>query len=237
MKFGTLLTATLVTTGIVLGAVATPAFAQGRGNQGGGNPGRGNPGGGNQGGGNQGGGNQGGGNQGGGAAAIGDCVDAIATMGAIGCLGQLSGNDDGNGLADTLTTLADKWGGTWQKADKWDGGSESNVFTSVTGQGTTSGTFNISGITGPFALGVKAGNAHNLFYFDSAQAVGNWTTTGLINGGGNTPGLSHLTLYTGPGGTPPVNEVPEPLTMMGSAVALGFGGMFQKKRNAKKSAK
>jgi hypothetical protein len=35
----------------------------------------------------------------------------------------------------------------------------------------------------------------------------------------------------------PTEEVPEPLTMMGSAVALGFGGMFQKKRNAKKSAK
>lgn len=32
-------------------------------------------------------------------------------------------------------------------------------------------------------------------------------------------------------------DVPEPLTMMGSAVALGFGGMFQKKRNAKKSVR
>jgi hypothetical protein len=33
----------------------------------------------------------------------------------------------------------------------------------------------------------------------------------------------------------PTQEVPEPLTMMGSAVALGFGGMFHKKRKAKKS--
>jgi hypothetical protein len=45
----------------------------------------------------------------------------------------------------------------------------------------------------------------------------------------NTKDVSHISYY----GT----EVPEPLTMMGSAVALGFGGMFQKKRNAKKSGK
>jgi hypothetical protein len=49
----------------------------------------------------------------------------------------------------------------------------------------------------------------------------------------NTKDVSHISYY----GTLYVPPVPEPLTMMGSAVALGFGGMFQKKRNAKKSGK
>lgn len=44
-----------------------------------------------------------------------------------------------------------------------------------------------------------------------------------------------VTLYAQAQSTP-TEEVPEPLTMMGSAVALGFGGMFHKKRKAKKSA-
>lgn len=208
MKFTTLLTGTLVSTGIVLSAVATPAFAGKPADVGGGKPD--------------------------GAAVLGQCVDAIATFGASGCLGQLSGNDDGVGLENTLKTLATEWGGTWTKADKWDADNKTNEsgILTLTG-GTTSGTFNFSGITGPFALGVKASDAYNLFYFDSAaQATKQWTTLGLINNGGNTPGLSHLTLYTGG----PQKEVPEPLTLLGSGLALGFGGYFQKKRSAKKSA-
>ena len=218
MKFSTLLTATVVSTGIVLGAVAAPAFAQGKSDK---NKDKDN------------------GPKNDSAVVLGQCVDAIAAgMGANGCLGQLSGNDDGNGLANTLATLASEWGGTWQKADKWDTdlGRNDNGILNVSYTNSTTGTFDFSGITGPFALAVKAAPGYNLFYFEDATSFDrDWTTEGLINNGGQTPGLSHLTLYTQGGGFNP-EPVPEPLTIMGSAVALGFGGYFQKKRNAKKKS-
>lgn len=84
--------------------------------------------------------------------------------------------------------------------------------------------------TGAGLFSVKAGNGYALYYTDDLSSI-DWDTSDRDN-----KGLSHLSVWSG-GGSTPTEEVPEPLTMMGSAVALGFGGYFQKKRNAKKSAK
>jgi hypothetical protein len=83
--------------------------------------------------------------------------------------------------------------------------------------------------TGAGVFAVKAGRQYALYFTEDLSSI-SWNTSDLGN-----KGLSHLSIWQGPGGGPQ-KEVPEPLTLLGSGLALGFGGYFQKKRNAKKSA-
>lgn len=140
------------------------------------------------------------------------------------CLGAFDGNDQHTGISNLEKIL----GGTWTQADRTELGS-----------GNQTGTWN-TGLTGAGAFAVKAGGGDQggylLFQTNDISTI-NWSTLGLIVGNGNTPGMSHVSVYTGGPGGGPQQEVPEPLTLLGSGLALGFGGMFQKKRNAKKSAK
>lgn len=82
--------------------------------------------------------------------------------------------------------------------------------------------------TGSGVFAVKAGRQYALYFTEDLSSI-SWDTSDLGN-----KGLSHLSIWQGPTG--PQKEVPEPLTLLGSGLALGFGGYFQKKRNAKKSA-
>jgi hypothetical protein len=168
-----------------------------------------------------GGGRPGGGGGGGGAS-------ACPTVGGTPlCLGAFDGNDtgaQGTAIANLDASMPNMW---WMLAGKSD--DPFGTFTEG-GHGDDSGVWE-TGLSGAGAFSVKAGPAYLLFKTDDISTI-NWSTLGLLNNGGQQPGLSHLSVYTGTS-----HDVPEPLTMMGSAVALGFGGMFQKKRNAKKSAK
>lgn len=153
---------------------------------------------------------------------------SILSMSALGAsaaslIGTYEGNDTGD-KGTAIENLNDILGPTWTLAGKSDEGL-GNFLSG--GHDELSGVWS-TGLSGAGAFSVKAGDGYLLFETDNISTI-DWSTVGLTVGkNGNTPGLSHLSVYT--------NDVPEPLTLMGSAVALGFGGYFQRKRNAKKSA-
>jgi hypothetical protein len=63
-------------------------------------------------------------------------------------------------------------------------------------------------------------------------------------GGGGGTFVSDISMNNPPGGlpgglpgnpeTPPTESVPEPMTILGSGIAIGFGGLFQRRRNQQK---
>lgn len=136
--------------------------------------------------------------------------------------GSFSGNDTGD-KGTAISNLDSILGPTWTLLGKSDEGLGTFL---AGGHDQLEGTWS-TGLSGAGAFSVKAGTGYLLFQTDDISTI-NWSTLGLLNNGQQQPGLSHLSVYKA--------EVPEPLTLMGSAVALGFGGYFQRKRNAKKSA-
>ncbi|MEQ9622059.1 PEP-CTERM sorting domain-containing protein [Coleofasciculus chthonoplastes] len=130
----------------------------------------------------------------------------------------VGGNDDASDIGEIF-------GGLWEQVSKVESGTTSGVLT-VNSLGQTSGTWSVSGIgdlSGYVAV-IKAGNSFSAYKLGSATS-GNWDTLGVEPvGGGNTPGLSHFTLY---------KPVPEPLTILGSATALGIGGLLKRQQSKK----
>ncbi|WP_353258288.1 PEP-CTERM sorting domain-containing protein [Prochlorothrix hollandica] len=137
-------------------------------------------------------------------------------------LGNFEGNDTGNGGTgiSNLTTSAPDLA-PWFLAGKSDKGFGSF---SAGGHNSMSGTW-VTNLIGSGAFSVKAGTGYLLFLTDDMSSI-NWSTLGLVNGGGNTPGLSHLTAYTG---TVPPTPAPEPLTILGSLAALGLGATMRRR--------
>jgi hypothetical protein len=135
--------------------------------------------------------------------------------------GSFSGNDTG-AQGTAISNLDSILGPTWTLLGKSDEGLGTVTYNGNNKSGTWS-----TGLSGAGAFSVKAADGYLLYQTDDISTI-NWSTFGLLNNGQQQPGLSHLSVYKA--------EVPEPLTLMGSAVALGFGGYFQRKRNAKKSA-
>jgi hypothetical protein len=138
-----------------------------------------------------------------------------------------SGNDsnDPNLFSNLDTSFGDYDWSQWGKSDE-------GAFNAGSGK---SGSVTIAGLEGiSGAIAVKAGTQYKLVEVLNLGSF-TWDTVGLTNNGANQPNLSHITIFTRPGGGNQ-QEVPEPLTLLGSGLALGFGGYFQKKRNAKKSA-
>ena len=62
---------------------------------------------------------------------------------------------------------------------------------------------------------VKGNNEFALYYLDPASNNGQWITDHLLNGGGNIPGISHLSVVTATSPSP----VPEPASL----ILLGLG--------------
>ncbi|EAZ91910.1 PEP-CTERM sorting domain-containing protein [Crocosphaera chwakensis] len=130
------------------------------------------------------------------------------------CLDGFSGNDTGdNGTG--VSNLESILGGIWVVEGKSDKGFGS--FLSG-GNDTLSGTFS-TGLTGAGAFSVKASTGY-LLYKTSDISEFDWSTLGILNNGGNQPGLSHLTIY---------KPVPEPLTILGAGAAISFGTAFKRK--------
>lgn len=159
-------------------------------------------------------------------------------FGASACSGAYDGNDSNQNLG----TLFDLSG--WTQVSKVDG-SGTNGGLTINGSGT-SGTWSFSGFeTGYSYMAVTKGGTDFSTYLLGADSIQNgvtnqsWTTAGLKNNGGNQPALSHFTVYKALGGAQAFapgassEEVPEPLTILGSGLALGFGAMFKKKQSNK----
>lgn len=158
------------------------------------------------------------------------------------CAGYFEGNDKPTSALSLLDSTKDKAGifgnfGTWSLA-----GTDGD-FTG-TGAGET-GTWNFAkGFSGPAAVAVKAGNSYSLYFFeDVADAyAGTFSTAGVakVGGGpkgkgGNTPGLSHLSVFTAqrpdtPPSTP--QAVPEPASILGLLAIGGLGIGLKRQRQS-----
>jgi hypothetical protein len=101
--------------------------------------------------------------------------------------------------------------------------------------GTQAGTWQFTNfeIGKQYALVVKGGTSWSAYGFNATatSSSGDWSAVlaGLVNNGGQTPNLSHFSIYER--GTP----VPEPLTLLGSGIALGFGMYTKRKLNGQKA--
>lgn len=151
----------------------------------------------------------------------------ILSMSALGAsAASLIGTYGDNDSAAAISTLTGKSVEFYGKYEYDEGAFEGNEF-AINFTDSTAGTV-FADIGGAGYFAVKAGSGrsgagYDLYYTNDLSELFSWNTANLGN-----KDLSHLSVYRA--------EVPEPLTLMGSAVALGFGGYFQRKRNAKKSA-
>jgi hypothetical protein len=147
----------------------------------------------------------------------------ILSMSALGASAAWIGTYPGNNSNDPVTyegVTYDFFGKYDVDEEQFEGQKFTIDFTLLDDGEYKAGTASVGTGSGLFA--VKAGNQYALYFAEDLSNI-SWDTSELGN-----KGLSHLSVYKA--------EVPEPLTLMGSAVALGFGGYFQRKRNAKKSA-
>lgn len=102
---------------------------------------------------------------------------------------------------------------------------------SITGAGSTSGTWSLTGYLVNF-IGVKAGSNFALYQLATPASSGSWTTAdlpGIKNGPnkGKPQELSHLTFF---GSAAPVSAVPEPSTWAMMIMGIGFAGISMRRR-------
>ena len=173
-----------------------------------------------------------------------DCSDSNFTLtggngnGLLGCSGAFSGNDTKQ-TDDILDELSKQFGGnasdwSFDEADKSDSNGN-GIFTS--NPEDTSGTLTFdSPVTGTFAISLKAANSFSLFGFDGGttgiSSIGFITNGVSTNPNGKPQNLSHASFYQFT--SQPSQPVPEPLTILGSGVALGFGAFMKRKMNRTK---
>jgi hypothetical protein len=148
---------------------------------------------------------------------------AISSQAAPILIGVFSGNDHKADVEDALY-LATGVAYDLTLYDKSDGGP---VLTTITAsKDNKSGTWDVIDDSVKIAfVTVKASNNYAIYQYSPAENFGNWTTSGILNGGGKQPGLSHLSFWTVPESENPDAPVPEPSTvlMLGSAAALLIG--------------
>jgi len=97
-----------------------------------------------------------------------------------------------------------------------------------TGLGTKDGTWDVVDPTVKIAyVTVKAGSGYAIY---DVGGVGDafWTTSGILNGGGKQPKLSHLSFWT-----VPTSSVPEPTTWLTLIAGFGMIGTAMRLRKAK----
>jgi hypothetical protein len=154
---------------------------------------------------------------------------ANVTFSYINCAGAFAGNDKG-AQGTGLTNLNSLFGTGWYFA----GDNEDNTV-SFSGGGTGAKTGSAtSALSGAGAIAIKAGNSYSLYTVANLASF-NWATTGVTPvGRGNTPGLSHLSLYA-QHRAPEPRDIPEPGMIMALVAA---GGLTAKlKRQAQETIK
>jgi hypothetical protein len=125
----------------------------------------------------------------------------------------------------------------WTFLAKEEGGiplGEGNLVIDSLGSQTGTWSYNNFDVGKQYALVLKAANLWSVYGFTATATSGggNWSSSsaGLVNGGGTVFGLSHFSIYEGIASTP----VPEPLTLLGSGIALGFGAFMKRKMDKAK---
>lgn len=170
----------------------------------------------------------------------------IGSKNASACEGPLQGNDSNRNLDglfkrdgwteivkvdDSSGTETD--GGVTVSFVLGDGDDERSGSWSVTGWG--------SGQNAVMAV-LKGGPNFSAYLLDVGKGVsGRWTTQSLVNGGGKSAGLSHLTLYSveadisttvagSPDPSPVSSPSPVPLPAAGWLLLAGLGGLAALRR-------
>ena len=143
--------------------------------------------------------------------------------GSSACLGPLSGNDSNSDLSGSFGI------DTWTEFSKLDAGSGNNGKIDVVGS-STSGNWSLNGLDSStnYMVALKGDPSHSLYYLGSGNTGFNnetWNTDGIVKGNGKAnPGLSHFSVYQGSS-----EAVPEPMTILGVALAGGLGAWGKKK--------
>lgn len=145
---------------------------------------------------------------------------------------------DGNDKASDIDAI---FGGSWMEVAKVEEktGKTVNGLT-VNDVGLTSGTWSATGLNYnlfDYVAVIKAGNSFSAYQLANSTTGGNWDTLGVKPVGNsnkpNTPGLSHFTVYQASKPVTDPEAVPEPLTILGSATALGIGGLLKRQQSKK----
>jgi len=147
----------------------------------------------------------------------------------IDCIGEVTDNGvktnpNANDSNDSTTALnANGFFGY----NSWE---NSTSLLSLTGMGTSLGTFSFTGMAGYiFTVVVKASNGYNAFLLNGTSASGaTWNTAGISNNGGQMPALSHLSLYR----AKDLTQVPLPASALLLLAGLGAFGAMRARRKA-----
>lgn len=148
---------------------------------------------------------------------------------ATDCAGTFAGNDTG----DKGTLLANLNGGIFSGfEDDWSIYGKSDEDATVSADEAKKGSWTIDYLTkaySVFALSLKGGTSYVVYLFDlrpgsAMTAEGTFKTLGLLNNGGRTPDLSHMTVAVFD--TP----APVPLPAAGWLMLAGLGGLAALRR-------
>ncbi|NEZ55424.1 hypothetical protein [Adonisia turfae] len=142
----------------------------------------------------------------------------------IDCAGAFSGNDKG-AQGTGLSNLDALFGSGWSFAGD---NEDSTVSFTSGGDGTKVGSASTN-LSGFGAIAVKAGNSYSLYTVADLSSF-DWSTEGVTPvGRGNTPGLSHLSVYKQAGEPEPESKsVPEPGLLLGFLGLVGTGVRLKK---------
>ncbi|MEQ8386412.1 MAG: PEP-CTERM sorting domain-containing protein [Coleofasciculus sp. A1-SPW-01] len=155
--------------------------------------------------------------------------------GSILCEGAFSGNDSSTEVNDNKIFGFDTWSQLFKVDDS--SGSTGGLTVDLTNSGDeTEGTWSLTGVdfsTSNIMLVLKGGNSFSSYLLDGATS-GSWNTNGILKGNDKPgPDLSHFTVYQAPKPVQDPEAVPEPLTILGSATALGIGGLLKRQQSKK----
>lgn len=143
----------------------------------------------------------------------------------LNCAGSFLGNDkgaQGSGLSNLNTLFGEGW--------SFAGDNEDGLVSFTDGgDGIQLGSASTE-LSGFGAIAIKAGNSYSLYTVNDL-ATFDWGTAGVAKvGKGNTPGLSHLSVYRQASSEPPVSrEVPEPSLLLGLMGIVGVSKRLRRK--------
>jgi len=144
----------------------------------------------------------------------------------LNCAGSFSGNDkgaQGSGLSNLNTLFGEGW--------SFAGDNEDGLVSFTNGSDGTQVGSASTALSGFGAIAIKAGNSYSLYTVNDL-ATFDWATAGVAKVGkkGNTPGLSHLSVYRQANPEPPVSQkVPEPSLLLGIAGIAGVSRRLRRK--------